>query len=142
MPVSYPAALGAEDGPKVLPQWVQPDVLDGDDLLVDSGLLTAADSLADVNPVGGLVGRAAVALALNEGFEQHGLEAVALLPVVGQLAAHNGQDFGCESFALDPRQDQEPRVVDHELQVLEPLRFSPGATNLSVGKNQIGRAHV
>ena len=92
---------------------------------MDTGLLAAADGLAHEDPIGGLVRRAAVALGLDEGFEQHGFEAVALVPVDGQLAANDGQDFGCESFALDPRQDQEPRVVDHELQVLEPLRLLP-----------------
>ena len=76
-------ALGGEDGSEVLPQWVEPDVLDGEDLLVDTGFLAAADGLADVDPVGGLVGRAAVALALDEGLQQHGLEAVAPLPVKG-----------------------------------------------------------
>ena len=68
MPALQAVASGAEDGSEILPQWVEPDVLDGDDLLVDTGLLAAAHSLADVNPVGGLVGRAAMALALDEGF--------------------------------------------------------------------------
>jgi len=65
-----------------------------------------------------------VSLGLDEGFEQHGFEAVALQPVEGQLAAGDGQDFGCESFALDPRQYEEPCVVDDELQVFEPLLLS------------------
>jgi len=55
MPISQAEASGAEDGSEVLPQWVEPDVLDGDDLLVDTGLLAAADSLANVDPIGRLI---------------------------------------------------------------------------------------
>ena len=55
MPISQAEVSGAEDGSEVLPQWVQPDVLDWDDLLVDTGLFSAADSLADVGPIGGRV---------------------------------------------------------------------------------------
>jgi len=59
-----------------------------------------------------------VALGFDEGFEQQRLEAVTLLPVVGQLSAGDGQDLRSQAFALDPRQDEEPRVVDHQLRVL------------------------
>ena len=117
MPALQAVASGAEDGSEVLPKWVEPDVLDGNDLRVDTGLLAAAGSLADVDPVGGLVGGAAVALALDEGFEQHRLEAIALLPVDGQLAVDDGQDLGGQAFALNPRQDEEARVVHHQVQV-------------------------
>jgi len=125
MRISQAKASGAENGSEVLPQWVEPNVLDGDDLLVNAGLLALADSLAHVDPVGGLAGRAAEALAPGEGFDWHGLEAIALFSVDGQLAAGDGQDLGGQAFALDPRQDQEPRAVHHQLQVLEPLRRLP-----------------
>ena len=39
MPALQAVASGAEDGSEVLPQWVEPDVLDGDDLLVEQQVL-------------------------------------------------------------------------------------------------------
>jgi len=125
MRISKAKVAGAENGWEVLPQWAEPTVFDGDDLLVNAGLLALADSLAHVDPVGGLAGRAAVALAPGEGFEWHGLEAIALLSVDGQLAADDGQELDCQAFALDLRQDQDPRAVHLQLQVLEPLRRLP-----------------
>ena len=70
---------------------------------MDTGLFAAACGFADVEPIGGLVRRAAVALGLHEGFKQDGLEAIALLPVIGQLAVDDGQNLGGQAFALDPR---------------------------------------
>ena len=78
--------LPAKDAGEILAQRVQPDVLDGHDLLMDWALFAASDGLADVDPVGGLVAGAAMALRLDEGLEQDGAIAVALMPIVGQLA--------------------------------------------------------
>src|ERR1019366_4207536 len=108
---------------EVLAKRVQPAVLDGHDLLVDRALLAAADGLADMDPVGGLVASATVTYRLDEGFEQHRAIAVALMPMVGQLAGDQRQDLRGEPFGLDPGQDQEAGVVDDELKVLERLRF-------------------
>jgi len=55
MPISQAVALDAEHGSEVLPQWVEPDVLDGDDLFLDTGFLAPTDGLADVDPIGGLL---------------------------------------------------------------------------------------
>ena len=117
-------ASDTEHGSEVLPRLTEPVVLDGDDLRVNARILVPADELADADPIGGLEERAA-ALAFDEGFQQHRLEAITLLPVVGHLAAGDGQHLGGQAFAFNPRQDEEPRVVQHQVQVLEPLRLLP-----------------
>ena len=37
MPALQAVASGAEDGSEILPQWVEPDVLDGDVIVIGSG---------------------------------------------------------------------------------------------------------
>ena len=44
--------------------------------------------------------------------------AVALVPVPGQAAGHDGEDVGAQIGGLDPRQDQDARIVVHQRQVL------------------------
>ena len=68
---------------------------------MDAGLLAAACGFADVDPIGGLVSRAAVARGLHECFEQVGLEAITLLPVTGQLAVDDGRNLGGQAFATE-----------------------------------------
>ena len=67
-----------------------------------------------------------VARRLDEGLDEHRRGVVALAPVLGQAAAHDGEDVGAEVGDLDPRQYQEPRIVDHEREVLltQPRRPS------------------
>ena len=57
-----PYRLPAQDGGKVATQGVEPDVLDGHDGLVNGALLAAPSGLADMDPVGGLVAGAAMAV--------------------------------------------------------------------------------
>ncbi len=69
-------------------------------------------------PAGGVVDGAGVARGLDEGFDENGGDVVALGPVPWQAAAHEGKDVRAEVGDLDPRQDEEPRIVDHQRQVL------------------------
>lgn len=50
------------------------------------------------------------------------------------LVLHKGlqQNLRGQSFALDPGQDQEARIVDHQLQVFLPLRLTPADKALPV----------
>ncbi len=70
----------------------------------------------------------------DEGLQQHGLVAVALLPVLGQAACGDGQDLRGEPLGLHPRQDQEARVVDDALQVVLPLLMVPADEALAIGQ--------
>src|SRR3989304_7484990 len=63
--------LPAEDRAEVLAYRIEPDVLDGDDLLVHARFLAAPDSLPDVDPVDGLVASAAMTRSFDEGFQEH-----------------------------------------------------------------------
>ena len=68
---------------------------------------------------------AGVARRLDEGLDEHGRCVVALGPVLGQAAADEGEDVRAEIWDRDPGQDQEPRVVDHEGEVLFALLRGP-----------------
>ena len=71
-----------------------------------------------MGPAGGPVDGAGEARCLDEGLDEDGGGAVALGPVPGQAAADDGEDVRAEVGDGDPGQDQEPRVVDHQRQVL------------------------
>lgn len=71
---------------------------------------------------------------LDERFEQHGAIAVAVLPVMGQLPRGERQDLGGQAFGLEPRQDEESRVVDHPLPVAPLLRIVPADEALACGE--------
>ena len=72
----------------------------------------------DAGPAGGPVNGAGVARGLDEGLDEHGRGVVALGPVIGQAPADEGQDVRTQVGDIDPGQDQESRVVDHEGKVL------------------------
>ena len=94
---------------------IEPDVLDWYSVLVGHVELAASSGLTDLDPVGGLVTGAAVALSLDEGLKKDGAIAVALLPVVRELSGEEGEDFGGEALGLDPGEHEEAGVVDDEL---------------------------
>ena len=73
---------------------------------------------SDMDPARCPVHGAGVARSLDEGLDQHGGGVVALGPVLGQAAADDGEDVRAEVGDFDPGQDQEPRVVDHQGEVL------------------------
>ena len=54
----------------------------------------AALGLAEMDPVGGAVAGAEEARGFAEGFEQDGLDCVALVPVGGELSLEAGQQMG------------------------------------------------
>ena len=71
-----------------------------------------------MDPAGGPVDGAGVSRCFDERLDQHRLCVVTLGPVRGQAAADDGEDMRAEIGDGDPGQDQEPRVVDHEGEVL------------------------
>src|SRR5487761_2417695 len=104
---------------------IDPDALDGLRVAMQNVELAATLGIAEVLPVGGLVAGAGKAWLLDEGFEQDGPIGVAGLPVIGQSAAHQGEDTRGQVFAVDPRQDEEAGIVHDEVQVALPLICRP-----------------
>ena len=72
----------------------------------------------DMGPAGGSIDGAGVARGFDEGLDEHGRGVVALGPVPGQAVADDGEDVRAEVGDMDPGQDEEPRIVDHQRQVL------------------------
>ncbi len=77
----------------------------------------AALGLAEMDPVGGAVAGAVEARGLAEGLEQDGADAVALVPVAGELALEAGEQMGGQGGEADPGQDEVAGVIDDEGQV-------------------------
>ena len=73
---------------------------------------------ADMDPARCPVDRAGISRGLYESLDEHGRGVVALGPVVGQAPADDGEDVRAEIGYLDPGQDEEPRIVDHQREVL------------------------
>ncbi len=113
-----------EDGPEVWLQGIQPDLLDRQGWPARSAALAAPAGFADTDPVGGAVAGAGEA-AVDEGFEQHGPDPVAAVPLVGQRSRGFRQQVGGPVGTLHPGQDQEPGVVGDAGQSGFPRRRIP-----------------
>src|SRR5438128_11568130 len=81
-----PYRLLAKCGGEVLAKRIKPDVLGWNKALVAGGFLAAPGGAANVDPIGGLIASALVALIFHKGFQQNWLKAVSAKPVIGQLA--------------------------------------------------------
>ena len=92
-------------------QGIKPDVLDWQDRLGGGAFFAPPGRLTHLDPVGGLVARAAMSGRLDKGFHEHGAVAVTRLPVVGQLPRNEREDFRGQAFGLDPGQNQETGIV-------------------------------
>ena len=73
---------------------------------------------ADMDPARCSVDRPGISRGLYERLDEHGRGVVALGPVVGQASADDGEDVRTQVGYLDPGQDEEPRIVDHQREVL------------------------
>ena len=73
---------------------------------------------SEVDPARCPVDGTGVTGGLDESLDEHGGGAMALGPVLGQAPADDGEDVRAEVGDFDPGQDEEPRVVDHEGEVL------------------------
>ena len=109
--------LSIENGFPVGAEGFDEDVLNWLGVLVMSVELAAALSLAEVDPVGGTIAGALEARGFAEGLEQHGADAIALLPVLGQLALEAGEQMRCQTGEANPGQDEIAGVIDDQRQV-------------------------
>src|ERR1700738_3120026 len=115
----------AEMRAEVARQRINPDALDGLCVEMEGVKLAASLRVAEIPPVGGFVAGAREAWLLNEGFQQNRTIRVAGVPVLGQAAADQAKHARSEIFTVYPRQDQEARVVDDEMQVSSALFGGP-----------------
>ena len=86
--------LAIEDVFPVGAEGFDEDVLDGLGAVVASVEFPPALGLAEMDPVGGAVAGAEEARGLAEGLQQDGADAVALVPVQGELALEAGEQMG------------------------------------------------
>jgi hypothetical protein len=76
-------------------------------------------------PVGSSIASAGEARLFNEGLQKYRTISIACVPVVGQASTHQGEHARSQVTTLDPRQDEEARVVDDQVQVAAALLVSP-----------------
>src|SRR5271170_2726473 len=106
-------------------QRVDPDALDRLCAAMQGVELAATLRVTEVLPVGGLIASAGEAWLFDEGFEQDWSIRITSEPVLCQALADQGEDAGGEITAIDPRQDEEARVIDHEVQTAPALLAGP-----------------
>src|SRR5450755_3271379 len=120
-----PNLSAAELQLEVTRERIDPDAFDGLSVAMQGIELATTLGIAEVPPVGCLVACAGKARLLDEGFEQDGPIGVAGLPIIGEPAAHQGEDSRGEVLAVDPRQDEEAGIVHDEVQVALSLIGRP-----------------
>ena len=100
----------------------------------------AALGLADALPVGGAIASPAEALRVYERFEQHGSRAVALLPVRGQLPGRHRERLRRQAVHAHPGENQEPRLADHQVEMLLVRALGPADPGIAAGQRAAGLA--
>src|SRR5216684_257238 len=110
---------------EVARERVDPDAFNWLGVAMQGVELAATLRIPEELPVGGLVTGSGKARLLDEGFEQDRPIGIVGLPVIGQSLGRQSQDAGSKIFAVDPRQDQEPCVVDDEMQIAFSLICGP-----------------
>ena len=104
---------------------VNPDALYRLCVVMQGVELAAPLRVTEVLPVGGPVASAGEARLFDEGFEQDWPIRITSVPVLCQAPGDQGEDAGGEITAIDPRQDEEARVIDHEVQSAPALLAGP-----------------
>jgi hypothetical protein len=107
--------LRAEMLVEVPRERINPDAFDGLCFAMQCVEFTSALRVAEILPVGGFVASACEARLFDEGFQQYRAIGVARVSVLGQTPAGQGKDPRGEVFTVNPRQDEEARVVDDEV---------------------------
>jgi hypothetical protein len=90
-----------------------------------ASLFAASERLAESVPVGRPVAGAAEAGGIHEGLHEPQLGPEPRGPISREAGQRAGQHLGGEIRDLDPRQDEEPAVIDHPVEVGLPLRRGP-----------------
>jgi hypothetical protein len=104
---------------------VDPDTFDGFAFQMQGIELAAALRIAEILPVGRFVTGTSEARFLDKGLEQDRSIGVTDIPVMSQAPRGEGEDARSEVFAVDPWKDEEPGVIDDEMQITFPLLPRP-----------------
>src|SRR5271165_5351253 len=125
LPRSPTPLLVAELPAEVTRQRINPNAFDGLGVAMLNIKLAAALGVSEIAPVGGFVAGAGKARLFDKGFQQDRTIRVACIPVIGKASANQSEHARSKIFAGYPRQYQEPRVVDDEVQVALALLAGP-----------------
>ena len=121
------AAAGspAEDVPEVVVERVHPDGFFGQQGLVVRVEFASPLGLAKEDPIRSSVAGTAESGLFDKGFQQYRPVSVVTLPVVWESSRGHPQDARGEVVAANPGEDEEARVVGHQVKALLSLRWGP-----------------
>gem|GEM_PF-1255434 len=108
--------LSTEDVSGVFVKRLDPAGFLGQEGLIVDIKLAPSLGIAEIGPVRCLVAGSVESRPFDKGFQQDRTNAVASFPVVCEPPGGHAEDAGCQVFAADPGQDEETRVVDHQVE--------------------------
>jgi len=97
-------------------QRKNPDAFNGKCAGMPGIEFAATACIAKVLPVGSAIARSAEAGLFDKGFKEHRAIAVASMPVVGQAAGNQAEEFGGQVPGAHPREDEETGVIYDEVE--------------------------
>ena len=103
-------------------EGIDPDRLDGQRVVTP---LAAALGLADTLPVRRRIAGTGEARTVDKGLHQHGLERIPLLEVLAEATQGACEQVRGQVGDLDPGQQHEPVLADHQREVRLTLRRDP-----------------
>lgn len=84
-----------------------------------------------MEPVGDAIAGSAKVIGVHQRFQQEGTIPISGLPVMRHLPGAQPQNLARQPFDSNPRQNQEPSVVDDPLQGALPLVVAPSNPSVS-----------
>src|SRR5579859_6943694 len=112
---------GAEMLSKVTQEGVNSEAFDRSRVAVKLVELATPLSVPEIQPVGCLITGAGETRLLNESLQQYWAIGIAGLPVLRQAPTDQGKNTRSEVTAADPGQNQEPGVVDNQVELARAL---------------------
>ena len=122
-----------QPAPGIADQWHNPDVFRGHRSLGVPVITPSPLGRAEEGPVGGAVAVARVAGGINKGLKQERLDPGSRCPVMTQSFGAGGENPGSQIGDMDPRQDEESRIVDDAAQLAFPLSMRPANPEITRG---------
>ena len=123
--------MGAEPLAKISGERIEEDIFDREFAARIAVQLAPSFGLADVQPVGGFIGRSGEAVGFHKGLQQHRAIVVTRFPVSWQAPCGHRQYHRGQVFRLDPRQDQEAGVIDYPVQMFFSLIVIPADVGIA-----------
>lgn len=116
---------------KIQRKWIYPDAFDGGRVTMTLIELATTLRFSEAKPICRAVAGATEAAIFDESFEQDGTIGITGMPVVAQAAADQRQNLGCKITAMDPRQNKEPSVVYHKMEIALSLFLAPADVDVA-----------